>query len=192
MYTTDCNYFRITNYNNVQEGYYKWTGCTDIVSVNSINSLETQYLCAKDITVESYGAPLNIVSIGLCPSITPTPTFTSTPTQTSVTPTPTSSSPTPTPTTTPTVTPTTVYMYNLRTGGWYQNVCESVNMTANPKNVTIYTSKLFENLEVGDYVYGNQSLTIPPIDANFTISNGGRFIQLSGNQIINVGYVELN
>jgi len=192
MYTTDCNYFRITNYNNVQEGYYKWTGCTDIVSVNSINSLETQYLCAKDITVESYGAPLNIVSIGLCPSITPTPTFTSTPTQTSVTPTPTSSSPTPTPTTTPTVTPTTVYMYNLRTGGWYQNVCQSVNMTANPKNVTIYTSKLFENLEVGDYVYGNQSLTIPPIDANFTISNGGRFIQLSGNQIINVGYVELN
>ena len=44
-----------------------------------------------------------------------------------------------------------------------------------------------ENLEVGDYVYGNQSLTIPPVDANFTISNGGRFIQLSGNQIINVG-----
>jgi hypothetical protein len=78
-------------------------------------------------------------------------------------------------------------MYNLRTGGWYQNVCQSVNMTANPKNVTIYTSKPFEILEVGDYVYGNQSLTIPPIDANFTISNGGRFIQLSGNQIINVG-----
>jgi hypothetical protein len=78
-------------------------------------------------------------------------------------------------------------MYNLRTGGWYQNVCQSVNMTANPKNVTIYTPKLFENLEVGDYVYGNQSLTIPPIDANFTISNGGRFIQLIGNQIINVG-----
>ena len=77
--------------------------------------------------------------------------------------------------------------YNLRTGGWYQNVCQSVSMTANPKNVTIYTSKPFEILEVGDYVYGNQSLTIPPIDANFTISNGGRFIQLSGNQIINVG-----
>jgi len=36
-------------------------------------------------------------------------------------------------------------------------------------------------------VYGNQSLTIPPIGANFTISNGTNFIQLSGNQIINVG-----
>ena len=78
-------------------------------------------------------------------------------------------------------------MYNLRTGGWYQNVCQSVNMIANPANVTIYIPKLFENLEVGDYVYGNQSLTIPPVNANFTISNGGKFIQLSGNQIINVG-----
>ena len=187
MYTTDCNYFIITNYNNVEEGYYKWTGCTDIISVSSINPLQVQYVCAKDLIVESYGAPLTISLVGLCPSTTPTPTITSTPTQSSVTPTPTSTSPTPTPTTTPTVTPTTVYMYNLRTGGWYQNVCQSVNMTANPKNVTIYTSKPFEILEVGDYVYGNQSLTIPPIDANFTISNGGRFIQLSGNQIINVG-----
>ena len=187
MYTTDCNYFIITNYNNVEEGYYRWTGCTDIISVSSINPLQVQYVCAKDLIVESYGAPLTISLVGLCPSTTPTPTITSTPTQSSVTPTPTSTSPTPTPTTTPTVTPTTVYMYNLRTGGWYQNVCQSVNMTANPKNVTIYTSKPFEILEVGDYVYGNQSLTIPPIDANFTISNGGRFIQLSGNQIINVG-----
>jgi hypothetical protein len=78
-------------------------------------------------------------------------------------------------------------MYNLRTGGWYQNVCQSVNMIANPANVTIYIPKLFEDLEVGDYVYGNQSLTVPPVNANFTISNGAKFIQLSGNQIINVG-----
>jgi len=187
MYTTDCNYFIITNYNNVEQGYYRWTGCTDIISVSPINPLEVQYVCAKDLVVESYGAPLTISLVGLCPSTTPTPTITSTPTQSSVTPTPTSTSPTPTPTTTPTVTPTTVYMYNLRTGGWYQNVCQSVSMTANPKNVTIYTSKPFEILEVGDYVYGNKSLTIPPVNANFTISNGAKFIQLSGNQIINVG-----
>jgi hypothetical protein len=190
VYTTDCNYFRIINYNNVQEGYYKWTGCTGIVSFTSIAPLKTQYLLAKNVTVDVCGAPLSLIFIGLnplkistelCPSPTLTPTVTPTPTPTSLTPTP-----TPTPTITPTI-PTIVYMYNLRTGGWYQNVCESVNMTANPKNVTIYTPKLFEDLEVGDYVYGNQSLTIPPIGANFTISNGGRFIQLSGNQIINVG-----
>jgi len=40
MYTTDCNYFNITNYNNVQEGYYRWTGCTGIVSVSPINTLD--------------------------------------------------------------------------------------------------------------------------------------------------------
>lgn len=187
MYPTECNYFIVTNYNNVEEGYYRWTGCTDIVSVSSINPLEVQYVCAKDLVVETYGAPLTVQFIGLCPSSTPTPTVTPTVTPSSVTPTPTATSPTPTPTATPSVTPTTVFMYNVRTGGWYQNVCDSVNMTANPANVTIYIPKLFEDLEVGDYVYGNQSLTIPPIGANFTISNGGKFIQLSGNQIINVG-----
>jgi hypothetical protein len=30
MYTTDCNYFRITNYNTTQEGYYKWTGALQV------------------------------------------------------------------------------------------------------------------------------------------------------------------
>jgi hypothetical protein len=60
-------------------------------------------------------------------------------------------------------------------------------MTANPVNVTIYTSKPFESLVQGDYVYGDKFLTIPPIGANFTISNGGRFIQISGNLIINIG-----
>jgi hypothetical protein len=187
MYTSDCNYFRITNYNNVQEGYYRWTGCTDTISVSSINPLSTEYLCAKQIVVEGYGAPLDVVFVGLCPSSTPTPTVTPTVTPSSVTPTPTSSSPTPTPTVTPSITPTTVYMYNLRTGGWYQNVCQGVSMIANPKNVTIYIPKLFEQLEVGDYVYGDQMLSIPPVDANYTISNGAKFIQLSGNLIINVG-----
>ena len=187
MYTTDCNYYIITNYNNVEEGYYRWTGCTDIISVSSINPLQVQYVCAKDLVVESYGAPLTISLVGLCPSTTPTPTITSTPTQSSVTPTPTSTSPTPTPTTTPTVTPTTVYMYNLRTGGWYQNVCQSVNQIANPANVTVFTTIPFHELEVGDKVYGNIELTIPPIGNFFTFSDGAIFVQLSGTLIINKG-----
>lgn len=186
MNTTDCNYFRITNYNNVQEGYYRWTGCTDIISVSPINPLETQYVCAKDLSVESYGAPLSVVTIGLCPSPTPTPSVTPTVTPSSITPTPTSTSVTPTQTPTPTVTPTTVYKYTLRTGGYYQDVCESTHF-GNPANVTFYTSKPFDYLVPGDYIYGNESLTIPPVGANFTISNGARFIQIGGNLIINIG-----
>jgi hypothetical protein len=186
MNTTDCNYFRITNYNNVQEGYYRWTGCTDIVGVTSIDPLGTQYICAKDVVVENYSAPLDIVFVGLCPSTTPTPTITPTPTLTPITPTPTQTSVTPTQTPTPTRTPVIVYQYNLRTGGYYQNVCESVNMFANPSNVTIYTEIPFGSLIVGDHVYGNQALTIPP-NSNFTISNGAKFIQVSGSEIINVG-----
>ena len=138
-----CNYYIITNNNNTQSGYYKWTACTDTINITEVSPLQTEYVCAQELMSETYGAPLDIVFIGLCPSTTPTPTITSTPTQSSVTPTPTSTSPTPSPTATPTMTPTTVYMYNLRTGGWYQNVCGSVNMTANPANVQIFTSKPF-------------------------------------------------
>ena len=94
MYTTDCNYFSITNYNNVQDGYYKWTGCTGSVNVSSIGPLQTSYICAKVVSPEEYGAPINIVFIGLCPSNTPTQTQTPTPTVTTTT--------TPTPTITPT------------------------------------------------------------------------------------------
>ena len=183
----DCNYYIITNYNNVEEGYYTLTGCTGLVSVRSINPISSEYICGENISVLNYSAPLTIVQIGLCPSNTPTPTHTPTNTPSSVTPTPTPSSPTPTPTATPTVTPTTFYEYNLRTGGWYQDVCNSVNQFANPANVKVFTTKPFETLEVGDYVYGNRELTIPPIGANFTISNGGRFVQASGTLIINVG-----
>jgi hypothetical protein len=39
----------------------------------------------------------------------------------------------------------------------------------------------------GDYVYGNSSLSIPPVGAGFTISDGARFIQASGNVVINIG-----
>jgi hypothetical protein len=66
-------------------------------------------------------------------------------------------------------------------------VCESVNSFANPTNVTVYSIKPFTQLIVGDHVYGNRELTIPPVNANFTISDGGRFIQISGTLIINQG-----
>jgi hypothetical protein len=186
MYTTDCNYFRITNYNTVQQGYYRWTGCTDVISVTPINPLDSHFVCAKDLMVEDWGAPLDVVFVGLCPSSTPTPTITPTPTLTPVTPTPTPSSPTPTQTPTPTITPTLVYTYNLWTGGYYQNVCQSINF-GTPVGVTIYTTKPFASLVPGDYVYGNSSLSIPPVGAGFTISDGARFIQASGNLVINVG-----
>jgi hypothetical protein len=113
--------------------------------------------------------------------------MTPTPTTTPVTPTPTPTPVTPTPTPTPSTTPLVIFRYNLRTGGYYQNVCESVNLFANPSNVTIYTTKPFELLVPGDNVFGNLSLTIPPVNANFTISNGARFIQISGTLILNVG-----
>jgi hypothetical protein len=122
--------------------------------------------------------------IGLCPSITPTPSFTPTPTQTSVTPTVT---PTPSFTPTPTRTPVIIYTYNLWSGGYYQDVCQDVTMFATPSNVTIYTLIPFGQLQAGDNVYGNMSLTIPPINANSTISDGATFIQLAGTLVVNVG-----
>ena len=186
MYTTDCNYFSITNYNNVQDGYYKWTGCTGSINVTPIGPQQTNYICAKDVSPEQYGAPINIVFIGLCPSNTPTQTPTPTPTPTPVTPTPTPTPITPTPTPTPSTTPTIIYNYNLWTGGYYQNVCESTRV-GTPSNVTIYTTKPFELLVPGDNAFGNLLLTIPPVNANFTISNGSKFIQMSGTLILNVG-----
>ena len=183
-----CYYFYITNYNNIQEGYYKWTGCTGIVSVSSINPVSSEYVCAQDLIVEGYSAPLTIINMGRCPSSTPTPSVTPSVTPTvSLSCTPITQTPTPTYTPTPTQTPTTVYMRNMRTGGWYQNVCNSVNQFANPANVLVYMSKPFDQLQVGDHVYGDSMLTIPPIGANFTISDGAKFIQISGTEIINVG-----
>ena len=180
---SNCNYFRITNYNNVQTGYYRWTGCTDIISVTPVEPLQTSYVCAKDLYVEDYAAPLDVVVIGLCPSITPTPSFTPTPTQTSVTPTVT---PTPSFTPTPTRTPVIIYTYNLWSGGFYEDVCESINF-GDPANITIYTLIPFSELESGDNVYGNISLTIPPQGNIGTISDGATFIQMSGTLILNKG-----
>jgi len=183
-----CNYYQIINYNSVEDGYYRYTGCTGIISVGTITPLNTEFVCAEDLIQESYSGPLSIINIGLCPSNTPTPTLTPTITPSvSLSATPTTQTPTPTNTTTPSVTPSAVYERNLRTGGWYQNVCQSVNLFANAANVKIFTTKPFDTLEVGDHVYGNKQLTIPPIGADFTISDGAKFIQLSGTLIINVG-----
>ena len=49
-----CYYYRITNYNNVETGFYRWTGCTDIISVTPVEPLQTSYVCAKDLYVEDY------------------------------------------------------------------------------------------------------------------------------------------
>jgi hypothetical protein len=183
-----CNYYQIINYNSVEDGYYRYTGCTGIVSVGTISPLNTEYVCAEDLVKESYSGPLNISNIGLCPTATPTPSITPSVTPTvSVTPTPMTQTPTPTETPTPSVTPSPIYERNLRGGGWYQNVCESVNMIANPANVKVFTTKPFNTLEVGDHVYGNRVLTIPPAGNKFTISDGAIFVQLSGTLIINKG-----
>ena len=183
-----CNYYQIINYNSVEDGYYRYTGCTSVVSVGTITPLNTEYVCAEDLIQESYSGPLNITNMGLCPTATPTPSITPSVTPTvSITPTSITQTPTPTYSPTPSVTPSPIYERNLRGGGWYQNVCQSVNMIANPANVKVFTTKPFNTLEVGDHVYGNRELTIPPIGGNFTISDGSKFVQLSGTLVINVG-----
>jgi hypothetical protein len=184
-----CLYYRITNYNSIQDGYYKWTGCTESVNITKIAPLFSENICAQSIIVELYGAPLDIVNIGLCPSSTPTPSITPTVTPTvSLTSTPTTQTPTPTHTTTPSTTPSPYYVQNLRTGGYYQDVCQTINQFGGfPANVTVYSAKPFRQLTVGDHVYGNREFTIPPVGANFTISDGVKIIQISGTLIINTG-----
>lgn len=185
-----CNYYFITNYNNLLEGYLRYTACTGgIVSILTIPTLDSVYSCAEEFEVLDYGAPLTVNLVGPCPSATPTVSVTPSVTPTvSLSCTPITQTPTPTYTPTPTLTPTPVFVSNMRTGGWYQNVCNSVNQFANPSNVTVYMTKPFESLEVGDHLYGDRNLTIPPIGAGFTVTDGGKFVQLSGTLIINVGF----
>jgi hypothetical protein len=182
MYTTDCNYFNITNYNNVQEGYYRWTGCTGIVSVTPIDPLDSHFVCASDLYAQDCGAPLTVVYIGLCPSVTPTPSFTPTPTPTNITQTP-----TPTPTITPTVTQTSVQSYNLWSAGYFQNACYDAGY--GPADTLLYSVVPFSSLRFGDYVYGNASLTIPPRMSGNIISNGAIWIQVNpgSGMVINNG-----
>lgn len=184
-----CNYYEITNFNNVQEGYYRWTGCTGgIISVSQLDPLDRAYVCAEDLTVEEYSSPLTVVNLGLCPSATPTQTTTPSVTPT-VTMTPTQHTPTPTPTytCTPSQTPGPVYKRNLVCGWWYEDVCNQINQFAGPSNITIFTSKPFSQLVKGDHVWGNKEFTIPPVNLKFTISDGATFIQVTGTEIINVG-----
>jgi hypothetical protein len=138
--------------------------------------------------VEDYSAPLSVINTGLCPSSTPTSTTTPSVTPT-MTVTPTQHSPTPTPTFTPTpsVTASPIYMRNLVAGWWYDDVCNQINQFAGPSNITIFTSKPFDQLVKGDHVWGNKEFTIPPKNLKFTISDGATFIQVSGTEIINVG-----
>ena len=65
-------------------------------------------------------------------------------------------------------------------------VCEQINF-GDVAIATIYCVKPFDSLVPGDYVFGNREFTIPPINANFTLSNGAKFIQISGTLVINVG-----
>jgi hypothetical protein len=88
--------------------------------------------------------------------------------------------PTPTPTTTvtPTPTPAVVYTYNLWTDGVMENACSDAGF--GPSNVTFYsTATTFNSISVGEYIYGNLMLTIPPTISTNMISDGADWIQVS-------------
>lgn len=171
MYTTDCNYFKVTNYNTVQQGYYAWTGCTGIVSVTPIDPLDSHFVCAYDLYAQDCGAPLNVVFVGICNLITPTPTITPTTTPTIT--------PTPTFTPTPSITQTFIPVYNLWSAGYFEDACGEAGY--GPSNIAIYSAIPFEALQPGDYVYGNQSLTIPPVFIGNIVSDGAVWVQFDIN-----------
>jgi len=179
MYTTDCNYFKITNYNTVQQGYYAWTGCTGIVSVTPIDPLDSHYVCASDLYAQDCGAPLTVVFIGICSFITPTPTIT--PTRTP------SITQTPTHTPTPSITQTFIPVYNLWGAGYFEDACGDAGY--GPTNVAIYSAIPFEALQIGDYVYGNPSCTIPPVFVGNIVSDGARWAQfnIANGQVLDIG-----
>ncbi len=179
MYTTDCNYFKITNYNTVQQGYYAWTGCTGILSVTPIDPLDSHFVCASDLYAQDCGAPLTVVFVGICSLITPTPTVT--PTRTP------SITQTPTLTPTPSITQTFIPVYNLWGAGYFEDACSEAGY--GPANVAIYSAIPFEALVPGDYVYGNASLTIPPVLEGNIVSDGAKWVQInySDGLVINTG-----
>jgi hypothetical protein len=166
-----CNFYEIINYNTVQQGFYAWTGCTGIISVTPIDPLESHQVCALNLYVEEYGAPLTVSYIGICPSVTPTPSFTPTPTPTNITQTP-----TPTPTVTPSITQTLIPVYNLWSAGYFEDACYAAGN--GPSNVAIYSAIPFESLVAGDYVYGNAACTIPPTLQGNIVSDGAKWIQV--------------
>lgn len=115
-----------------------------------------------------------------CTVILPTPQPTPTPSVT----------PTPTITTTPTLTPSPVPIYfeNLWRGGVFTNVCSEAGF--GPANTEIYSTVPWGSLVVGDYVYGNSSLTQPPIlGSGNIISDGAIWIQfdISTGEVLDTG-----
>ena len=179
MYTTDCNYFNITNYNTVQQGYYAWTGCTGIISVTPIDPLDSHFVCASDLYAQDCGAPLTVVFVGICSLITPTPTVT--PTRTP------SITQTPTLTPTPSITQTFIPVYNLWSAGYFEDACSDAGY--GPANIALYSAIPFGDLQPGDYAYGNASLTIPPVFNGNIVSDGAIWVQFDTNNglVINTG-----
>lgn len=130
-----------------------------------------------DITIPEFPTPT--------PSLTPgyTPTPTPTPSETPVSPTP-----TPTLTKTPTPSPAVVYVDNLWRGGVMTNVCDEAGYE--PSNTIIYSTKVWGTLNVGDFVYGNNTLTEPPIlGSGNIISDGAIWIEIDiySGEIIDIG-----
>jgi hypothetical protein len=179
MYTTDCNYFQITNYNTVEQGYYAWTGCTGIYSVTPIDPLDSHFVCASDLYAQDCGAPLTVVFVGICSLITPTPTVT--PTRTP------SITQTPTLTPTPSITQTFIPVYNLWSAGYFEDACSDAGY--GPANIALYSAIPFGDLQPGDYAYGNASLTIPPVFNGNIVSDGAIWVQFDTNNglVINTG-----
>jgi len=167
MYTTDCNNFKVTNYNTVQQGFYAWTGCTGIVSVTPIDPLDSHDVCAYDLYAQDCGAPLTVVFIGICSFITPTPTIT--------------------PTRTPSITQTFIPVYNLWSAGYFEDACSDAGY--GPANIALYSAIPFGDLQPGDYAYGNASLTIPPVFNGNIVSDGAIWVQFDTNNglVINTG-----
>ena len=107
----------------------------------------------------------------LTPDFTPTLTPTITPTITI----------TPTLTKSPTPTPQIIYQLNLWVDGLYNIACDyAAGPDIEPSNITIYTTKPFTSLDVGDVIYGNGTLSIPPSSVNGnTISDGAIWVQFN-------------
>ena len=115
------------------------------------------------------------------------PTQTQTPSNTP-TETPIPESPTPTNTPTPTITPAVVYSEDLWRDGVFTDACSEAGF--GPSNTTIYSTKLWGTLEIGDFVFGNSSLTQPPLlgTGNY-ISDGAIWIQIDidSGEILDTG-----
>jgi hypothetical protein len=115
------------------------------------------------------------------------PTQTQTPSNTP-TETPIPESPTPTTTPTPTQTPAVVYSEDLWRDGVFTNACDEAGF--GPSNVIIYSIIPWGSLNIGDFVYGNSSLTNPPtMGLGNYISDGAIWIQfdIDSGEILDTG-----